>query len=206
MRLLPPSLVVSCACLVACANAESPSVQTDASKETSVDSGFDVESDAAVEETRDEEIGTLFDADEIDTFKGYCATPAGTIATATSSYMSAPDVIVDGSLSTIWNSGGYTGTVRLAFPAAISLDRIRVAANALPASDETYTITGFSMGAPTSLGSFVRSVGGSTEWSAPIEVPRGTYDELLIDIGTSASWITLAEVMVYDSKSGCALP
>jgi hypothetical protein len=197
-----------CVSLASCANAESPSVQSDASKETSVDSASEAstEADVATDETGEEEIGTLFDADEIDTFKGHCATPAGTVATATSSYMSTPDIIVDGSLSTIWNSGGYTGTVRLAFPSAISLDRIRVAANALPDTDETYTITGFSAGAPTSLGSFVRHVTGSNDWVAPIEVSRGTYDEILIDIGTSASWITLAEVMVYDSSSGCVLP
>jgi hypothetical protein len=202
------SVLLAFVSLAACANAESPSLQADAAKETSVDSSIDVSSDAdaALDETSDEEIGTLFDAEAVDTFKGWCATPAGTVATATSSYMSTPDIVVDGSLSTVWNSGGYTGTVRLAFPSAISLDRIRVAANALPDTDETYTITGFSAGAPTSLGSFVRHVTGSNDWVAPIEVPRGTYDDLLIDIGTSASWITLAEVMVYDSTSGCALP
>jgi hypothetical protein len=199
-------LVVACASLISCANADTSSVEGDASRDTSADAAIEVstEADVAVDETA-EEIGTLFDAEELDTFAGYCATPAGTVATATSAYMSSPDVIVDGSLSTVWNSGGYTGTVRLSFPSALSLDRIRVAANALPATDETYTITGFSKGAPTSLGSFVRSIGGSTDWAAPIEVPRGAYDEVLIDIGTSASWITLAEVMVYDSTSGCVL-
>src|SRR3954465_8237291 len=104
MHVLFRSTVLCFASVAACADADTSSVQVDAPREASSDSSatsFD-DADAAVDETSEEEIGTLFDADAIDTFKGYCATPAGSTATATTSYMSTPDVIVDGSLSTIW--------------------------------------------------------------------------------------------------------
>jgi hypothetical protein len=200
--------VVFVVALLGCANADNAPAAVDAAtpKDSSVDSAESSVDTGAGETPPEDDIGSLFDVDELDTSKGTCANPKGTSVTASGAYMSTPEMSVDGSLSTVWNSGGYTGSMRLSFAAAVAIDRVRVAANALPASDETYTITGFLAGASTPLGSFVRSIGGSTEWATPIELPSGTYDALLIEIGGSASWITLAEVIAYDSKSGCALP
>jgi len=138
--------------------------------------------------------------------KGICETPAGTTITGSGAYMSTPQMAIDGKLDTVWNSGGYTGSVRLKFPKAIRFDRVRLAANAVPACDETYTLTGYLAGAPTTLAAATRPVVSAVGWLPTIDLPGGTWDELSIDVAKAASWITLAEVVVFDSTAGCGLP
>ena len=120
--------------------------------------------------------------------------------------MSAPTDAVDGNEGTYWNAGDYTGWIDFKFPRAVYFDRIRIATNALPACSEPYTFTGYLGGAATSLGSATISAPAGTDWVPTVAVPAGIYDELRIDVGTSASWIAIAEVVVYDSGAGCGLP
>ncbi|MGZ5970758.1 MAG: hypothetical protein ACXWP4_23970, partial [Polyangiales bacterium] len=146
------AVFVGGACSLACANADNAPVAVDAA--TAKDSSLDTYVADSAETAPEEEVGTLFDVDVPDTFKGICATPTGTTVTASAAYMSTAEMCIDGTLSTSWNSGGYTGSMRLTFPAAIAFDRLRIAANAVPVTDETYTITGFSKGTGTPLGTF----------------------------------------------------
>ncbi|MBI2390903.1 MAG: hypothetical protein HYV09_15030 [Deltaproteobacteria bacterium] len=138
--------------------------------------------------------------------KGLCGTPAGTTITASGSYSSTPEMAIDGNLDTYWNSGGYTGSVRLKFAGAIRFDRVRLAATALPACDETYTLVGWVGGAPTTIATATRSVPSVGAWLPTIEVTAGTWDELSVEVAKAASWITLGEIVVFDSTAGCGLP
>jgi hypothetical protein len=131
-----------------------------------------------------------------------CDTPVGTTATASGAYMSSPGDSCDHNLGTIWNSGGYTGWMKLTFPKPIYFDRVRIAAMSLPDCNETYTISA----AGGSIGSGTRALNGSARWLDPIDVTPGTYGEIQIDIAMADSWITLAEVQVFDSTGGCKAP
>lgn len=130
-----------------------------------------------------------------------CETPTGTTVTASGSYGSSADMAADRNLGSVWNSGDYSGWVRLKFPKPIYFDRVRVAANALPACNEPYVL---SAGAP--IGNHTRPVSESVAWLEPFTVTAGTYEELMIQVGPALSWITLAEVQVFDSSGGCATP
>ena len=134
-----------------------------------------------------------------------CVTPSGTTVTASGSYGSTPEMALDQNIGTLWNSGGYTGWLKLKFPAPVSFDRVRLAANALPACNEPYVLKSGTSGAKIGDGSrFVPS--DRVAWLDPFEVSPGTHDELLIEIGPADSWITLAEVQVFDSTGGCPAP
>ena len=134
---------------------------------------------------------------------GLCATPTGTSVTASGSYMSTPDSVVDGKLDTGWNSGGYSGSLRLKFPKAVRFDRIHIAAGALPACAEPYGFKGYLAGVETLNATQSMAVPEGSGWLPIVEVTAGDYDELLIDVGTSASWIFIAEIVVFDSTAKC---
>jgi hypothetical protein len=186
--------------LVGCADAEEPAASIDAGRDTAVaDTGA---RDTAVSDAPSDSIFPVEDVGPT----GICATPTGTTVTASAAHMSTPDMVVDGTLSTVWNSGGYSGWVRLTFPKPTLLDRLRIAANALPDCDHVYTIKGTSGGSETTIGTATRSVTGENKFLPPIEVARGTYDELLVEIAPTASWIALGEIVVYDSTAGCPVP
>ena len=213
--------------LVACAQADeassSPDAAPDARKTDSIaagDTGAPSDGSPAdglfpTEDTRDDDASTAdttppdtapIDTPPPDTTPPTCATPGGSTATASGAYSSAPGDAVDGDESTSWNAGDYTGWLDIVFPHAIYFDRIRIAATALPECIEPYTFTGYLAGASTPLGSASIDVPEGTDWVPTVPIPAGTYDELRIDVGSSASWIAIAEVVVYDSAAGCGLP
>lgn len=133
---------------------------------------------------------------------GPCGTPAGTTAAASGSYTSAPADAIDGKLDTLWNSGGYSGTLTLTFPKPVLFDRVRIAAMGVPACTETYTLTVGGTAVPAES----RGVSTSVAWLEPISVPRGTYTELVVDVAVAASWIAVAEVRIEDTAAKCAPP
>jgi hypothetical protein len=141
-----------------------------------------------------------------DTTPPTCATPSGSTATASGAYMSAPGDAIDGNLGTVWNSGDYSGSIDIHFPHAIYFDRVRVANNSLPDCAEPYTFSGYLGGTGGSIGSATLSVTGTVAWAPTVSVTPGSYDELRVDVGTSSSWIAIAEIVVYDSAGGCGLP
>jgi len=184
--------------LLGCANADEPSTGIDAGNDGAVaDSGTTLRTDGAMD--------AIFPTEDSGP-TGICATPSGTTVTANGAYMSAAESVVDAQLSTVWNSGDYAGWLRLKFPSPTRFDRVRIAANALPACDEVYTIKGVSGGATTTLATATRSVTSETKWLPAIELSAGTYDELLIEIGMSASWIAIGEIVVFESTAGCPAP
>ena len=185
------SLALLVAATLGCANADDPDSAGDASADSTTDTGV---YDARLPDGSD----AIFPTEDTGS-TGICATPTGTTVTASGSYMSTPEMVIDAQLSTVWNSGDYTGSLHLKFPKPIKFDRVRIAGNALPDSAETFTFRSGS----TDLGSATRNVTGENKYLPDIEIPVGTYDELIITIGMSASWIALAEIVVLDSTAGC---
>lgn len=173
----------------------------DASTTSSADAAIDTRLDTAIADSFAPPGDAPIFPTEDTALPKICETPAGTLATASGSYMSAASDSVDHNLGTIWNSGGYTGWMKLTFPKPITFDRVRIAAMSLPDCKETYTIS-----ASSKIGGDTRALNGSTRWLDPIAVTPGTYSEITIDVAMAPSWITLAEVQVFDSTGGCKEP
>ncbi len=134
---------------------------------------------------------------------GPCAVPKGSTVTASGSYSSTPDLVIDGKTETYWNSGGYSGWIKITFPSPTRLDRIRIAGLATPPCSETYTLTGHRGGTDVALGAVTRSVGGGGWLDPPVEVARDEYDALTVSVGTAASWIAVGEIATSDSYAKC---
>ncbi len=194
MRWLALGLVALVAIVGACANSASPSSDSGAPPSDAhvnvdvltipIDTGA---SDASLD---------VFDAGcDPDCALGGIGLPAGTTATATTSYQtSTPDLAVDGDPSTYWNAGDVTGSLTITFPSPQTFDAIRIEAIALPISNETYAITGFQDAVPIAIGQSTQSVPQGSTVLAPIGVTIGTYDAIEIDVTSDASWVAIGEV------------
>lgn len=201
-------IIVPCACAQASEDmapaTEDSSPVPDARLADTTDAG-DVRGDVVDGDTKSAdgsaEADAIFPVD--DGAVGLCATPAGTTVTASGSWMSTPDSVVDGSTSTGWNSGGYDGWLDLKLPKAVHFDRIHIAAGGLPACTEPYTFKASLGGVEKMNEAHALDVPEGTAWLPPIAVAAGDYDELRIEVGTSASWISIAEIVVYDSTAKC---
>ena len=136
-----------------------------------------------------------FDAGCVDAALGGIGMPAGSTATATSSYdVNTPDLTIDGDITTYWNSGGTTGSLTITFPAAQTFDAVRISVTALPTCDETYTITGFQDANPVLIGSSTQSAVEGGSILQPIAVTAGTYEAIRIDVSSTQSWVAISEV------------
>lgn len=121
--------------------------------------------------------------------------PAGTTATATTSYdVNTPDLAVDGNLGTYWNAGDLTGSLTITFSSAQTFDAVRIRATALPTSDETYTLTGYQDAVQVQIGQSTQSVAQGSSVLAPIAVTAATYDAIRIDVTSTQSWVAITEV------------
>ncbi len=138
----------------------------------------------------------VFDAGcEPDAALGGIGLPAGTTATATTSYdVNTPDQAVDGNLSTYWNAGATTGSITITFPSGQTFDAVRIGATALPTSDETYTITGYQDQVQVQIGQSTETAQQGSSILAPIAVTPATYDAIRIDITSTQSWVAITDV------------
>ncbi len=125
--------------------------------------------------------------------------PAGTVPSANASYGSTlPIHAIDGDLSTGWNSGSYSGWLRLEFPSPIYLTGVRILAGANPSTSETYTISADLLTSP--IGSATRTVyvdaGTTGTILDPIAVTPGTYTSLTLTISGGSSWVAVNELSI----------
>ena len=199
----------------ACAGAESDVIVPgfDATADTKADAGGEVADTRRIETTGETSSDAIFPVDDtgsVDTAPvdtgpppGPCGVPKGSTATASGSYASTPDLVLDGKTETYWNSGGYTGWIKITFPSPIRLDRVRLAGLATPACSETYTLTGHQGATDVPLGVVTRSVGAGGWLNPAVEVTRDLYDAITVDVGKAASWIAVGEVNVWDSVATC---
>jgi hypothetical protein len=148
------------------------------------DSGVDV---AAVD-------NYVFDAGcAQDAALGGIGMPAGSLTSASGSYNSTPLDAIDDNLGTVWNSGGFTGSITIMFPSPVSFDGVKIYANALPSTSETYTIYGIQDQQTTQLAQSTQNVDQGSQLST-IAVPNAMYDGLRIDVQGNASWVAINEI------------
>ena len=146
--------------------------------------------------------GAEVDAVVIDAFDAGCAqdgavggigVPAGSSATASNSYDSAPADAIDGNLGTVWNAGGFTGSITITFPTPQTIDGVKIFANALPTTTETYTIFGIQDQQTTQLAQSTQNVDQGSQL-ATIAIANAAYDGIRIDVQGNASWVAINEI------------
>ena len=121
--------------------------------------------------------------------------PVGTVPSANASYGSTlPIYAIDGDLSTGWNSGSYSGWLRLEFPSPTYLTGVRILAGASPSTSETYTISADLLASP--IGSATRTVYAGNTILDPIAVTPGTYTSLTLTISGGSSWVAINELSI----------
>jgi hypothetical protein len=127
--------------------------------------------------------------------------PAGTVATASASYApGTPELAIDGVMTGGWNSGGYTGWLKLQFPKPTAITAVHIQAGAKPTTNETYTITDDSQAV---IGSGTRQVisgPASGSMLEPISVTPGTYSSITITINGGASWVQIVELSLINDE------
>lgn len=198
-----PAFAVGLACVVGCANGrlevpdaadpEDAAADRAAHDATFLDAPSDTQpgADAGAPDTQPPDAG----CPQGDAGLGGIGVPNGTTATATASYQAnTPDLFVDGNPGTYWNAGGYTGSITVAFPKAVTLDGVRFLTVASPQATETYTVYGITGGNPTNIGTATVSVPAGLGLAAPIAVTLGTYDAIRVDVSSQGSWAALAEL------------
>jgi hypothetical protein len=133
--------------------------------------------------------------------------PPGTTATASGTYQSAAGDALDGNVVSGWNSGAHTGWLHLKFPAPQRLDALHLHAASLPDTQETYTVLGFTAGAPQNIATTTRTVNvGAGRVLPVIALKEGTYDALQIQVGDSLSWILIQEIWLGSANQACRAP
>jgi hypothetical protein len=132
---------------------------------------------------------------------GGIGVPAGTVATASGSYLTqTPEGVITG---TGWNAGAFSGWIELTFAAPVTLDGIQLVAGADPTATETYTLTGFQGSTSVSLGSWTDTVEGNCQ-CAPLLPPMlfaaGSYDAIQIAVNGGASWVAINQISLLTSS------
>ena len=120
--------------------------------------------------------------------------PAGSTATASGSYNSAPTDAIDGNLGTVWNSGGFTGSITIKFTSPITFDGVKLYVNALPTTSETYTIFGIQDVQTTQIAQSTQTATQGGNALTTIAVPNAAYDGIRLDVQGNASWVAINEI------------
>jgi hypothetical protein len=167
------------------------------------DSAPDSPSDGPAEASKSDDSGS-HDSSSADCRSwalGGIGVPAGTIATASTTYSTdVPALAIDGNLATLWNATTYSGWLSLEFPTPLSITGIRMAASSSPATEETYSVTALSGstvigGAPEGVDGYTSIDGGPPYTIEPaIPITPGTYDGIIINVSKSSSWVVINEV------------
>jgi hypothetical protein len=104
-----------------------------------------------------------------------------------------------------WAAGTYTGWITAKFTAPIAFNCVVLTANALPATNETYTLYGSNDGETwtqfTQATRYVTHSAGAPappwyDTLEPITFPQVTYQYLRIEVDGGASWVALNEVQL----------
>ncbi len=130
--------------------------------------------------------------------------PAGTVATTSGSYSSpdgpdgaivtyGPDLAIDGDPTTAWSSGSFNAWITLTFPTPVTIAAIRLHVDALPVTNEIYTVS--TSTSTTPLGAATRTV---TQWPGSvvpdIQITPGLYSDITLTVNGGASWVGIDEL------------
>ncbi|WP_305756210.1 cohesin domain-containing protein [Paenibacillus zeirhizosphaerae] len=133
-------------------------------------------------------------ASDVDGMQG-ASPPDGTKATGARTYGNyEADKVFDKDLTTRWLSAGYKDTIELDFPKAITLNSVQIAGYADPNSSASYTIYGLQNETWSVIGEKKFPLVSKLTILDPIEVTKGSYDSLKIEVNTPSSWVAISEI------------
>jgi hypothetical protein len=147
---------------------------------------------------------------------GDSGVPVGTVATASSSYSSTvygpdgavvdggitygPERTIDGDLTTGWTAPTNAAWITLTFPAPVMIAAIRLHADALPVTLETYTVS--TSASTTPLATATRMV---TLWPGSvlpdIGIPPGMYSDITLTVDGMNSWVGMGEIYLLSAPA-----
>lgn len=121
--------------------------------------------------------------------------PAGSSVSASGSYNSQPADAIDGNLGTVWNAGGFTGSITIMFLSPVTIDGVKLYVDALPTTSETYTVFGIQDQQTTQVAQSTQTAtqGGGNALQT-IAIPNAAYDGIRIDVQGNASWVAINEI------------
>jgi hypothetical protein len=128
--------------------------------------------------------------------------PAGTVATAStfSDPEDAPAMAIDGDLTNEWDTGTYTGWITLTFPAPTMISAVRIHADALPATNEIFTLSTSSSVTP--LGSATVFIDRAPGTLLPdIQIPPALYSDITLTVNAGASWVGVNEIWLLPAPA-----
>ncbi len=128
---------------------------------------------------------------------GGVGTPVGTMARATSIYTQyAASLAIDGSLTTAWWASGYQASLTITFPAPTVFSGVRLAAAAVPATSEVYTILGSDGTTVIGRATANPTVGQPPTYSILPKIPvtPGAYSSITISVDGMLSWVQINEI------------
>lgn len=152
--------------------------------------------DTGIDQALDDTGVTMMDAGCVQNQgQGGINVPQGTVASGTSCCNWPPSNAIDLNTTTWWDSGGFSGSLTLTFPAPQALTSIHLVAESWPQSNETYTIFGIVNNSPTQIGTSTQALPNMVPTVLkPIAVTPGNYDGIRIDVTSDQSWIGVNEV------------
>lgn len=127
--------------------------------------------------------------------------PAGTVVTVSGvEDTNLATNAIDGDLENEWSPGAVTGWITLTFPTPVMIGAVRLHADALPPSNEIFTLSTSTSTTPlASLTAQVVMVPGTL--LPEIRVPPGLYSDLTITVNAGASWVGINEIWLLPAPT-----
>ena len=127
--------------------------------------------------------------------------PPGTVVTASTADPENPATyVIDGDISDEWNADTTTGWITLTFPAPVMIGAVSIHADALPVTNEMYTLSTSTSTVP--LGSLTAQVTTAPGNLLPeIRIPPALYSDLTIMVNGGASWVGINEVWLLPAPT-----
>ncbi|MEK3787255.1 hypothetical protein [Paenibacillus sp. FSL K6-1230] len=137
-------------------------------------------------------------AADVDGMQGI-SPPEGTIATATKAYTTyTADKVLDKNLDTRWAAASRQESLELTFPQAVEMDFIQISTQGHN-SNVSYIISGLQNGNWTVISP--KATPGGVRIFDPIEVTKGSYDAIRIDVTEMRDWVSISEITLGNGAS-----
>jgi len=127
--------------------------------------------------------------------------PPGTVVTASTANDTDPATnVIDGDIVDEWNAGTVSGWITLTFPAPTMIAAVRIHADALPVTNEMFTLSTSTSTVPlASFSAEVMTVPGT--FLPEVRIPPALYSDLTIMVNAGASWVGVNEIWVLPAST-----
>jgi hypothetical protein len=128
--------------------------------------------------------------------------PPGTVVTVSTADATDPaSNAIDGDISDEWSPGTVTGWITLTFPTPVMIGAVRIHADAMPVSNEIFTLSTSTSTVP--LASIMAEIMLMPVGTLlpEIRIPPGLYSDLTITVNAGASWVGINEIWLLPTST-----